>query len=88
MTKSKTISFRGQQRETLLKFGQSFNFEEFKDKDGNVKPFVFKLTPVKEDVESVEEILNAETQLEEMNRPEIEDEIAKLLEGDDKYLPF
>lgn len=88
MTKSKTISFRGQQRETLLKFGQSFNFEEFKDKGGNVKPFVFKLTPVKEDVESVEEVLNAETQLEEMNRPEIEDEIAKLLEGDDKYLPF
>lgn len=65
-----------------------FDFEEFKNKDGEVKPFVFKLVPVKEDIESTEELLNAETQLESMNQAEIQDEIAILLEGDDKYLPF
>ena len=88
LTKSRTISFRGQQKDTLLKFGHAFDFEEFKGKNGEIMPFVFKLVPVKEDVESVEELLNAETQLESMNQAEVKDEIANLLEGDDKYLPF
>lgn len=88
LTKARTLSFRGQQRETLLKFGYAFNFEEFVDRSGKVKPFVFKLVPVSKEIEPVDELVDAETQLDDMNQPEIEDEIAKLLEGDDKYLPF
>lgn len=88
LTKSRTISFRGQQRDTLLKFGSAFCFEEFVDKNGDVKPFVYKLVPVKEDVESVEELLNAETQLEVMNETDVKDELAMLQEEDNNYLPF
>lgn len=86
LTKSNTVSFRGQQRNTLLKFGSLFLFEEWKDRNGEVKEGVFILVPVKEDTET--EIANkTEEELLEINNAEIEDDLADILEDDD-VLPF
>lgn len=91
MTKSKTISFRGQQRTTLLKFGSKFIFEEFKDKNGNVKDGVFKLKPVVEDDTESDSIALTDEQsmLDEMDETVIEDELAGMLdENPEDILPF
>lgn len=92
LSKSGTTTFRGQQRTTLLKFGSSFSFEEWKDRSGEVKDGVFKLIPVKIDDTGDDSILEDEKSLEEMNQSRIEDEIAEMLseESDDSYdaLPF
>ena len=92
LTKSKTISFRGQQRTTLLKFGSMFNFEEFIDKTGEVKDGVFKLIPVKvEDDADSESIKEEEASFEAMDQSKVEDDMAEMLkEDEDTYddLPF
>lgn len=87
----RTVSFRGQQRETLLKFGSQFSLEEFIDKTGLVKEGVFKLNPIKEDAEA--ELVEQEKQLEQVTEARIEDELAELLsydeeESNDDILPF
>lgn len=88
VTKSRTISFKGQQRTTLLKFGSVFSFEEFIDKAGEVKEGVFKLIPVKED-DADSDITEEENTLETMNQNEIEDDIAEMLDQEDyNDLPF
>lgn len=84
LTKSNTISYRGQQRETLLKFGNQFNVEEFIDKQGEVKPDVFKLIPIDKE----EGVLNEEEKL--LNNTEnkvIEDSLAEIF-NDEDVLPF
>ena len=86
LTKSNTVSFRGQQRTTLLKFGSLFSFEEWKDRNGEVKEGVFILVPVKEDTET-EVANNTEEELLEINNAEIEDDLVDILEDED-VLPF
>ena len=91
LTKKGTISFKGQQRTSLLKFGSAFTLSEFKDRSGEVKENVFVLTPV-EDQEplKVEESLEDEKeQMQETNtNSAIEDEIAEMLGEDYDILPF
>lgn len=91
LTQKGTISFKGQQRTSLLKFGSAFTFSEFKDRSGEVKENVFVLTPV-EDQETlkVEESLEDEKeQMQETNtNSAIEDEIAEMLGDDYDALPF
>ena len=91
LTKKGTISFKGQQRTSLLKFGSAFTFSEFKDRSGEVKENVFILTPV-EDQETlkVEDSLEDEKeQIQEINtNSEIDDEIAEMLGEDYDALPF
>ena len=82
LTKSKTLSFRGEQRETLLKYGSVFSFEEWRDKTGKVKENVFKLIPVKEDDSLSEEKIVAveEAAVTNMTPKEIEDDAEWLME--------
>jgi len=92
LTQKGTISFKGQQRTSLLKFGSAFTFSEFKDRSGEVKENVFVLTPV-EDQETLkieEETLDDEKeQIQEINtNSAIEDEIAEMLGDDYDALPF
>lgn len=88
-TKARTVSFRGQQRATLLKFGSVFSFEEFIDKAGNIKEGVFKLVPVKED-DADSDITEEKEILENMDQSKIEDDLAEMLNQEDTYndLPF
>ena len=93
ITKSKTISFRGQQRTTLLKFGSKFVFEEFIDKDGEVKDGVFKLIPVIKDdtVTDSQKLTEEELILDEISQDQFEDDLATMLEENtdsDSILPF
>lgn len=81
LTKSSTISFRGQQRNTLLKFGSAFSMEEW------TKEGAFKLVPVKEDEEK-ENVDAEENILLDLNTTDIEDEIADMLKDDEDCLPF
>lgn len=91
-TKSNTVSFRGQQRSTLLKFGSVFSFEDWKDRNGETKEGVFRLIPVKEDDTDNDSIKEDETTLNNMNQSEIEDEIAEMLNEEERNdyddLPF
>ena len=82
LTKSKTLSFRGEQRETLLKYGTVFSFEQWKDKTGKVKENVFKLIPVKEDDSHSDEkiITIEENNIENINQNELEDDAEWLME--------
>ena len=82
LIKSKTFSFRGEQRDTLLKYGTVFSFEEWKDKTGKVKDGVFKLIPVKEDDREIEEqiLTLEEADIEEITQSEIEDDANWLFE--------
>ena len=92
LSKSGTTTFRGQQRTTLLKFGSSFAFEEWKDRSGEIKDGVFKLVPIKTDDTDDVSISEDEKSLEEMKQSTLEDEIAEMLgeESSDGYddLPF
>ena len=56
LTKSGTIAYRGSQRETLLKYGNLFKVETFKDK-------MFRLTKIEESIDSTE---NDFTDIEDM----------------------
>lgn len=82
LTKSKTLAFRGEQRETLLKYGTAFSFEEWRDKTGKVKEKVFKLSPVKEDDSHSDEKIVAieEATVENMSQKELEDDAEWLME--------
>jgi len=92
LTKKGTISFKGQQRTSLLKFGSAFTFSEFKDRSGEVKENVFVLTPVEDqETSKIEESLDDEKeQIQEINSTNsaIEDEIAEMLGDDYDALPF
>ena len=92
ITKKGTISFKGQQRTSLLKFGSLFTFSEFKDKSGEVIDKVFVLTPVEDDRTTINNADFTEEQesVEELNDSKIEEEIAEML-GEENYedaLPF
>lgn len=82
LNKSKTLAFRGEQRETLLKYGTNFSFEEWRDKTGKVKEKVFKLIPVKEDDSLSDKKLLAieEANVDAMNQKELEDDAEWLME--------
>lgn len=82
LTKSKTLAFRGEQRDTLLKYGTAFSFEEWRDKTGKVKEKVFKLSPVKEDDSRSDEKIVAieEATVENMSQKELEDDAEWLME--------
>lgn len=82
LNKSKTLAFRGEQRDTLLKYGTAFSFEEWRDKTGKVKEKVFKLSPVKEDDSRSDEKIVAieEATVENMSQKELEDDAEWLME--------
>lgn len=93
MTKKGTISFKGQQRTSLLKFGSLFTFSEFKDKSGEVRDDVFILTPVEDDRTTINEnadFTEEEESVQELNDSTVETEMAEML-GEENYedaLPF
>lgn len=58
LTKSKTVSFKGQQRTVLLEYGNFFKLENFKDG-------MFKLVPIK--LESEEDLITEENDLNILN---------------------
>ena len=91
LTKKGTISFKGQQRTSLLKFGSKFTFSEFKDKQGEVKDNVFILTPV-DDSSSIEEndFNDVKESMEELDNSRVEDVIDEILgeEINENALPF
>lgn len=81
LKKSKTFSFRGEQRDWLLKYGTIFLFEEWKDRTGKVKDGVFKLIPVSKDDSSEQKIVEIEeAAIENMNQKELEDDADWLFE--------
>ena len=92
LAKKGTISFKGQQRTSLLKFGSLFTFSEFKDKKGEIKDNVFILTPVKDERETINEDEFAEEKeaIENLNDSQIDQEIAEMLNESEDYdaLPF
>lgn len=91
ITKKCTVSFKGQQRTSLLKFGSLFTFSEFKDKNGVVKDNVFVLTPIEDQRESIEpEQFQEEKEIaKELDNNTLENEIAAMLgENDEDALPF
>lgn len=90
LTKKCTISFKGQQRTSLLKFGSLFTFSEFVDKNGVVKDNVFILTPVEDERETINEQFADEKEAVQEINSTTEDEIAEILgeNEDDDALPF
>lgn len=92
VTQKGTISFKGQQRTSLLKFGSMFTFSEFKDKKGVIKDNVFVLTPVEDERETIKEDEFAEEKeaIENLNDSQIDQEIAEMLNESEDYdaLPF
>lgn len=90
LTKKGTVSFKGQQRTSLLKFGSLFTFSEFKDKNGEVKDNVFILTPVDESSsQSENDFTDVKESMEELDGSRVEDVIDEILgEDDENALPF
>ena len=91
LTGKGTISFKGQQRTSLLKFGNLFEFGQFIDKSGRVRDNVFVLKPVKDDRLSTDaKIFNNEKEIvEELNASNVEDEISAILDEEtENVLPF
>ena len=90
LTKMGTISFKGQQRTSLLKFGSLFTFSEFKDKNGEVKDNVFILTPVDESSsQSENDFTDVKESMEELDGSRVEDVIDEILgEDNEDALPF
>lgn len=93
MTKKGTVSFKGQNRTSLLQYGSLFTFSEFKDKSGNVRNDVFILTPVEDDRETISDsatLIEEEQHIDELNNDSSVQEISEILE-EDSYadsLPF
>lgn len=92
LTQKGTVSFKGQQRISLLKFGNLFEFSQFIDKAGKVRDDVFKLVPVKDDRLSDDaKIFSDEQEItKELDASRVEDEIDTIL-GEENYedvLPF
>lgn len=89
LTKKGTISFKGQQRTSLLKFGTLFKFSEFKDKSGVVKDNIFVLSPVEDSRETINEtVFEEEKEAAQELNSELEDQIAEMLGENDDVLPF
>lgn len=90
LTKKGTISFKGQQRTSLLKFGSLFTFSEFKDKNGEVKDNVFILTPVDEsNSQSENDFTDVKESMEELDGRRVEDVMDEILgEDNEDALPF
>lgn len=80
LTKSNTVSFRGNKNTTLKIYGNLFKLEPFKDG-------MFKLVKVEEENESTEIEQN---ELDNLNSSEIDEEINNLIDNseDDDSLPF
>ena len=92
LTQKGTISFKGQQRTSLLKFGNLFKFTEFTDKQGKVRDDVFVLTPIENEKLSDDEVNFKQEQeiAKELDSDRVEDEIDTIL-GEENYenaLPF
>lgn len=90
LTKKGTVSFKGQQRTSLLKFGSLFTFSEFKDKNGEVKDNVFILTPVDDSSsQSENDFTDVKESMEELEGSRVEDVIDEILgEDNEDALPF
>ena len=90
LTKKGTVSFKGQQRTSLLKFGSLFTFSEFKDKNGEVKDNVFILTPVDDSSsQSENDFTDVKESMEELDGSRVEDVIDEILgEDNEDALPF
>ena len=91
LTKKGTVSFKGQQRTSLLKFGSIFTFTEFKDRNGEVQTNVFVLTPLEDNRISTDESdFTEEKEVStDLDGSQVEDEIDKILgEEIDDILPF
>lgn len=90
LTKKGTVSFKGQQRTSLLKFGSLFTFSEFKDKNGEVKDNVFILTPVDDSSsQSENDFTDVKESIEELEGSRVEDVIDEILgEDSEDALPF
>lgn len=90
LTKKGTVSFKGQQRTSLLKFGSLFTFSEFKDKNGEVKDNVFVLTPVDESSsQSENDFTDVKESMEELDGRRVEDVMDEILgEDNEDALPF
>lgn len=81
LTQKGTVSFRGEKRTTLLQFGTIFNLEEY-------KPGIWKLVPVKEEIEESESLSQEESDLNDLNNSEIEEEIQEVITSMEDDLPF
>lgn len=90
LTKKGTVSFKGQQRTSLLKFGSLFTFSEFRDKNDEVKDNVFILTPVDDSSsQSENDFTDVKESMEELDGSRVEDMIDEILgEDDENALPF
>lgn len=90
LTKKGTVSFKGQQRTSLLKFGSLFTFSEFRDKNDEVKDNVFILTPVDDSSsQSENDFTDVKESMEELDGSRVEDVIDEILgEDDEDALPF
>lgn len=78
LTKTGTVSFRGEKRTTLLDFGTFFNLEAFKDG-------IWKLVPIKIEEEN-DDLVEEQEDAEALNDSEIDKEIENIMAEDD--LPF
>lgn len=79
LTKSNTVSFRGNKNTVLKVYGELFKLEEFKDN-------MFRLVKVKTENEATE---TEQKELEDLNSSEIDEEIKNILEDEDNSdLPF
>lgn len=90
LTKKGTVSFKGQQRTSLLKFGSMFTFSEFRDKNDEVKDNVFILTPVDDSSsQSENDFTDVKESMEELDGSRVEDVIDEILgEDNEDALPF
>lgn len=79
LTKSNTVSFRGNKNTVLKVYGELFKLEEFKDN-------MFRLVKVETENEVTE---SEQKELEDLNSSEIDEEIKNILEDEDNSdLPF
>ena len=79
LTKSNTVSFRGNKNTVLKVYGELFKLEGFKDN-------MFRLVKVETENEATE---SEQKELEDLNSSEIDEEIKNILEDEDNSdLPF
>lgn len=79
LTKSNTVSFRGNKNTVLKVYGELFKLEEFKDN-------MFRLVKVETENEATK---SEQKELEDLNSSEIDEEIKNILEDEDNSdLPF
>ncbi len=90
LTKKGTFSFKGQQRTSLLKFGDLFTFSEFKDKNGDIQDNVFILTPIdnSEVAKVKEDFADEKDAISDLNNTVAEEDMAEILDDNFDVLPF